>query len=71
MFNLFGIGVALSSVNKQEGHKDTIFMEFFMAKTLDNEKHAMQTNILDVLLYVLAGSAMLILSVSFLLWLRF
>ena len=42
-----------------------------MAKTLDNEKVRMQFNIMDALLYVLAGSAMLIISVSFLLWLRF
>ena len=46
-------------------------MEFFMAKTLDNEKPGMQINIMDALLYVLAGSAMLMISVSFLLWLRF
>ena len=42
-----------------------------MAKTLDNEKIKVQFNIMDALLYVLAGSAMLIISVSFLLWLRF
>jgi len=59
------------SVNKQEGHKDTFLMEFFMAKTLDNEKHGMPINLMDVFLYFLAGSAMLIISVSFLLWLRF
>jgi hypothetical protein len=46
-------------------------MEFFMAKTLDNEKHGTQINLMDVFLYFLAGSAMLIISVSFLLWLRF
>ena len=42
-----------------------------MAKTLDNEKTKMQINIMDALLYVLAGSAMLMISISFLLWLRF
>jgi len=42
-----------------------------MAKTLDNEKPDMQINFMDVLLFLLAGSAMLIISVSFLLWLRF
>ncbi len=42
-----------------------------MAKTLDNEKVRMQFNFMDALLYVLAGSAMIIISVSFLLWLRF
>lgn len=42
-----------------------------MAKTLDNGKTGMQINLMDVLLTVLAGSAMLILSISFLLWLRF
>ncbi len=42
-----------------------------MAKTLDNEKTKTQINIMDALLYVLAGSAMLMISVSFLLWLRF
>ena len=42
-----------------------------MAKTLDNEKPGMQINFMDVLLFLLAGSAMLIISVSFLLWLRF
>ena len=42
-----------------------------MAKTLDNGKTGMQINFMDALLYVLAGSAMLIISISFLLWLRF
>lgn len=42
-----------------------------MAKTLDNEKTRSPFNIMDALLYVLAGSAMLIISISFLLWLRF
>lgn len=39
-----------------------------MAKTLDNRK---TINIMDALLYILAGSAMSIISISFLLWLRF
>ena len=42
-----------------------------MSKTLDNRKVRMPFNFMDALLYVLAGSAMLIISVSFLLWLRF
>ena len=42
-----------------------------MAKTLDNEKARIPLNIMDALLYLLAGSAMLMISVSFLLWLRF
>jgi hypothetical protein len=42
-----------------------------MAKTLDSEKNRIQINIMDALLYVLAGSTMAIISVSFLLWLRF
>lgn len=42
-----------------------------MAKTLDNGKTRLQINVMDALLYVLAGSAMLIISLSFLLWLRF
>lgn len=42
-----------------------------MPKTLDNRKMGTQVNIMDALLYVLAGSSMVIISVSFLLWLRF
>ena len=42
-----------------------------MAKTLDNGKARTQFNLMDALLYVLAGSAILIISASFLLWLRF
>ncbi len=42
-----------------------------MPKTLDNGKTGTQVNIMDAFLYVLAGSSMAIISVSFLLWLRF
>ena len=42
-----------------------------MPKTLDNRKTGTQINVMDALLYVLAGSSMIIISVSFLLWLRF
>lgn len=42
-----------------------------MAKALDDSKTRTQINLMDTLLYVLAGSAMIIISVSFLLWLRF
>jgi hypothetical protein len=55
----------------RRGFKETTATEFVMAKTLDNKKSKMQINIMDALLYVLAGGAMLMMSVSFLLWLRF
>lgn len=42
-----------------------------MPKMMDNEKTRSQINIMDAFLYILAGSAMSIISVSFLLWLRF
>jgi hypothetical protein len=42
-----------------------------MPKTLDHRKIESQFNIMDAFLYVLAGSSMVIISVSFLLWLRF
>ena len=42
-----------------------------MPKTMDNRKTERQVNMMDALLYVLAGSSMVIISVSFLLWLRF
>lgn len=42
-----------------------------MPKTMDNRKTWTQINLMDAFLYLLAGSAMLIISVSFLLWLRF
>ena len=42
-----------------------------MPKTLDNPKDKMPINIMDAFLYLLAGSAMAIISISFLLWLRF
>lgn len=46
-------------------------MEYQMAKTHDNGRPGFNLNIMDALLYLLAGSAMTIISVSFLLWLRF
>lgn len=42
-----------------------------MPQTLDNGKARTQINFMDALLYLLAGSSMAIISVSFLLWLRF
>ena len=42
-----------------------------MPKTLDSKKSWSQINLMDAFLYLLAGSAMLIISISFLLWLRF
>jgi hypothetical protein len=42
-----------------------------MPKALDNRKTGIQFNIMDTLLYILAGSSMTIISLSFLLWLRF
>jgi hypothetical protein len=42
-----------------------------MPKTMDDRKTWTQINLMDAFLYLLAGSAMLIISVSFLLWLRF
>lgn len=45
--------------------------ELVMSNTLDNRKTKMPINIMDALLYIMAGSAMAIISVSFLLWLRF
>ena len=42
-----------------------------MAKTLGYRKTKLQINLMDALLYVLAASAMVIISISFLLWLRF
>lgn len=42
-----------------------------MPKTFDTRKTKSQINIMDALLYLMAGSAMTIISVSFLLWLRF
>ncbi len=45
--------------------------ELIMPKTMDSRKFWSQINLMDVLLYLLAGSAMLIISISFLLWLRF
>ena len=42
-----------------------------MPQVLNNGKPRMQINLMDALLYLLAGSSMAIISVSFLLWLRF
>lgn len=42
-----------------------------MSKTLDNKKTKPQFHLMDTLLYLLAGSSMAVISVSFLLWLRF
>mgnify|MGYP001814278290 CR=1 FL=1 len=42
-----------------------------MPKTMDSRKFWTQINLMDTVLYLLAGGAMLIISISFLLWLRF
>jgi hypothetical protein len=42
-----------------------------MLKPLDSSEARKQINIVDALLYLLTGIAMTIISVSFLLWLRF
>lgn len=42
-----------------------------MPNTYDNRNTKSQFHILDALLYLLTGSAMAIISLSFLLWLRF
>jgi hypothetical protein len=42
-----------------------------MLKPLDSNQNRIQTNVIDALLYLLTGIAMAIISVSFLLWLRF
>lgn len=42
-----------------------------MPTTLNEKKTKSQINIMDTLLYILAGSSMAMISVSFLLWLRF
>lgn len=42
-----------------------------MLKQTFNRKNGSQFSIIDALLYLMAGSAMLIISISFLLWLRF
>ena len=45
--------------------------ELVMLKPLDSNQNRIQTNVIDALLYLLTGVAMAIISVSFLLWLRF
>ena len=42
-----------------------------MPNLLENRKQRESINILDALLYLVAGSAMTIISVTFLLWLQF
>jgi hypothetical protein len=42
-----------------------------MPKMMDSKKFWSQITLMDAFLYLLAGSAMLIISISFLLWLRF
>lgn len=46
-------------------------MEMDMSNALNSRKTKTPINFMDALLYVLAASAMTIISVSFLLWLRF
>ena len=45
--------------------------ELIMPKMMDSKKFWSQITLMDAFLYLLAGSAMLIISISFLLWLRF
>ncbi len=45
--------------------------KIIMPKSLNNRKDRTQINVMDAFLYLLAGSAMLIISISFILWLRF
>jgi len=42
-----------------------------MPNLLENRKQSVPINVLDALLYLLAGGSMTIISVSFLLWLQF
>lgn len=42
-----------------------------MLKQILNRKNGPQIGFMDALLYLMAASAMLIISISFLLWLRF
>jgi hypothetical protein len=42
-----------------------------MANTLGDRKNKTQINIMEAFLYILAAGAMIIISASFLLWLRF
>ncbi len=42
-----------------------------MLKQILDRKNGPQISIMDALLYLMAASAMLIISISFLLWLRF
>ena len=58
------------SINKEMLDIDT-WMELIMPKMMDSKKFWSQINLMDLFLYLLAGSAMLIISISFLLWLRF
>lgn len=46
-------------------------MQQTMVKASSNIKTDSRLGFMDILLYILAGSAMTILSISFLLWLRF
>ena len=46
-------------------------MEPSMQKTTENSRNRVQLNFMDALMYLVAGSAMTIISVSFLLWLQF
>jgi hypothetical protein len=45
--------------------------EFAMLKQLDSSPAGTQSNVIDALLYLLTGIAMTVITVSFLLWLRF
>jgi hypothetical protein len=59
-----------ASDNRQELQENQS-TELVMTKAMDDRNNKMPINIMDALLCVLAVSAMIIISVSFLLWLRF
>lgn len=46
-------------------------MDQTLTKTAHNERAESPVGFMDILLYILAGSSMAIISISFLLWLRF
>jgi hypothetical protein len=57
--------------DNRQGLQENQSTELVMTKAMDDGNNKMPINIMDALLCVLAVSAMIIISVSFLLWLRF
>jgi hypothetical protein len=66
---LFGTGVAIIRFHLVK-HFSFVYGAV-MPESINNKKNNFPLNIMDVLLFFLAGSSMTIISVSFLLWLRF